>query len=137
MDGLATSVVELHDGVADRHLGTWSDFRDRRDAELKRQAQLDASRAQAEEKARKAAASAARKAAPAPRSSVRTVRWTVDALEKKIFAIEEQLTALAERLSDPELHRDPHVSTQVTQEYEALQRECAELTETWEELGSS
>lgn len=136
MDGLATSIVELHDGVAERHLGTYSELHQRREAEAKRQAQLEASRAAAEEKARKQQAAAARRqAASAPRNGgPREVKWTVEALEKKIFSLEGEIAELTARLSDPDLHRDPEAAKATTERYEALVAECAALTQTWEEI---
>ncbi|HEY4001954.1 MAG TPA: ABC-F family ATP-binding cassette domain-containing protein [Candidatus Xenobia bacterium] len=130
MDGLCTSVVDMNEGIAERHLGTYSEFRERRAAEEKRKLQLQAALAAQEQKARRQAA----RHAPKPVRGPQTVRWTVEALEKKIFSLEEQIVELAGRLADPEVHRDPQVSARTTREYEALVAECATLTATWEEM---
>ncbi|MHB2015849.1 MAG: ABC-F family ATP-binding cassette domain-containing protein [Candidatus Xenobia bacterium] len=128
MDGLATQIAEFRDGQIEMHLGNYSDYKARREAEARRQAQLDAAKAHAASRNGKKAYKPLGKAEPRP------VEWTLEALEKKIIALEEEIKTVQAAMADPDLYRNPQAAQETTDRFHALTAECEALTAKWEEL---
>lgn len=146
MDGLATKIVEIENGVATVALGNYSDWRRGR-TERKggrgsgppgpgRKPQTGGAKRHAVKTPPITASVAARslvengKRCPPP-------KWKVEALEEKIFSVEEKIASLTVRLADPVLYRNhAHEAAGLKARYDTLIAECRQLTDQWERLFS-
>jgi len=133
MDGLAGKIFELREGRGTLHLGNYSDYRSRRDAEEAREA-----RKPVEPPPKAAPKAVSQTPLPElvgpPKLHKRTIKWKIDALEKRIFTLEEELASIQARLADPEVYRVASDLTKLKTRYDTVQRECAQLTAEWEQL---
>ncbi|NQZ99845.1 MAG: ABC-F family ATP-binding cassette domain-containing protein [Myxococcales bacterium] len=138
LDRVATSILAFEgDGRVELHRGTYSDYRERRDAEVASTRRLPAERPDASD------------AAPARKTSKPTKKLTwaeereLEGLFERIEAAEGEAERLAARLADPATYRatpgatDEPESVDVAalgRDLEAARDRAAELLERWEEL---
>jgi ATP-binding cassette subfamily F protein 3 len=144
VNGLATQVWEVKDGVIDPQPGNLDDWQRRRAAEQAQRA------AEAAEAARGASSTGEGRATTGQGKDARRERALererrskalgplkkeVQQLEERIAALEEQKKQTEQQLADPALFADPVRSTPLVAAYRGQEAELAELMARWEARG--
>jgi ATP-binding cassette subfamily F protein 3 len=139
VDRLATRVIEVGGGCAVSHLGNYEDFlRSKADggdlshsAERVEQRQVAAVGDMDNAPTASAASYEDRKVA---KREERRRQKQLSEIEALIEIGEQKLAELEASMADPRLYDDPTRSRQVADDYEALQKEIADLYQRWEAL---
>ena len=134
MSHLANKVLDLSADTPELFIGTYDEYRAKRQREAVRQASLEKA-----EKNNKSSSLASARLTPSPQAASKPDRgkrtpWKLEALEKKIFTLEDRLEKLTAALADPALYSNPAQQQKVSSDYDATKRECEELTALWEEM---
>lgn len=126
LDKVANCVLELAEGTLREYTGNYSYYREKKAAQAKEQALLEAATqaAQVKEKTVKK---------EQPRRKPNTEKL-MQKLEGEIAMLEAQLKALEQRLNDPQSHADPEGSRQLAEEYHQVQQELSGKYDAWMEL---
>ncbi len=130
LDRVSTAILAFEEGGSvDLHTGSYSDYRERKDAEE--------ARAGAPSPAPVAKVVVAEVDAPPAKQRTLThaERRELDGMMDAIEAAETKVAALQEKLADPETYRgEGDVAASLRDALEAAEAEALRLTERWEEL---
>jgi len=130
LDRVSTAVLAFEEGgSADLHTGSYSDYRERKDAEeALAGAPVPAS-------VEKVAVVEDAKPSAKPRRLTHAERRELDGMMDAIEAAEEKVAALQEKLADPETYQgEGDVAASLRVELEVAEAEALRLTERWEAL---
>ncbi|MBW2722745.1 MAG: ABC-F family ATP-binding cassette domain-containing protein [Deltaproteobacteria bacterium] len=133
LDRVATSILAFEgDGRVDLHRGNYSEYREKRTAEEKRETAGRRSVAAGDRRKQKPAAKA--DLAPARKLTFKEQK-ELDGLFERIEAAEAEAEAIGARLADPETYKGGDVDvSRLGDELEAARELAVELTTRWEEL---
>jgi ATP-binding cassette subfamily F protein 3 len=130
IDGLATRILEVADGVVRSFPGNYSDYRKTVLAEG-----VAAREQQAVEKERKATAAKARavKSAPARKEKAKNP-WLLRQVEDTIMALEAEQTQLLAALGEERVYKDATLAKETQQRLAEIERELEEKNAEWEAM---
>ncbi len=124
LDKIVDRIYEIDNKRVRMYLGNYTYYRERKEEERRQAAQL------AEEMSR---VNRKKKERPTRENKLLDKeRFSLTEVENKISALESSMEALADDLNDPELYKDPDRSRQLTQEFDALQRDLERWYSIWE-----
>jgi len=130
IDRLANKVVEIEGGKVTLYLGNYTNYREKKAAELAAGDGETGGRGDTGPRGR------GEPSTQRPAPSVRRLQRELETVEGEIIAAEERIGQLEVLLADPDVCADPAKSAPLVAEYADLSARLPDLNRRWEELGS-
>ncbi len=117
LDKIVNKIYELEDGRITEYIGNYTDYKLKKESLAKLQDKLSVKVVGSKKK----------------RPQKKQKRPSPEKIEEEIMVLEEKLKALAEEMGDTSICEDGEKIKELTQEYQKLEAELAQLYEAWEE----